>query len=334
MRVEGYNGQVELNDDELVVARQGFVARAAFGKDTPERHVPLLAVRGVRLKEATRLKNGWLELLLGDQEAPELSAGTAGSNANAVLFRHKDNSKFRELRDKLEAIVELNVQAGIDPSQVEWDQIGGQQGRFDKRAAQVSEEGAKAPAASQQQAEKIRERQAKAEAAGLRPDIAEASARMGWTFGGKREIKNLEEHLHDGERVSFLAQGRYEDNQGIVALTEERLLFVFHGLTRQSVQDFALDRVTSVQTKAGIGSGDLTVESYGHSAVIKSIIKSDLKFLADALRQRIAMREAPTPPTPAAPVDVADQLEKLANLLDRGALSQEEFDAQKAKLLG
>ena len=32
--------------------------------------------------------------------------------------------------------------------------------------------------------------------------------------------------------------------------------------------------------------------------------------------------------------DVASQLEKLEGMLERGTLSREEFDAQKAKLLG
>lgn len=35
----------------------------------------------------------------------------------------------------------------------------------------------------------------------------------------------------------------------------------------------------------------------------------------------------------AAPLDVADQIKKLAELRDQGLLNQEEFDAQKAKLL-
>lgn len=44
---------------------------------------------------------------------------------------------------------------------------------------------------------------------------------------------------------------------------------------------------------------------------------------------------APQPPAaPAAPVDVADQLRKLAGLRDEGILSDEEFAAQKARLLG
>ena len=44
---------------------------------------------------------------------------------------------------------------------------------------------------------------------------------------------------------------------------------------------------------------------------------------------------APAPPAAAAsPVDVADQLRKLAQLRDEGILSEEEFAAQKQKLLG
>jgi hypothetical protein len=43
------------------------------------------------------------------------------------------------------------------------------------------------------------------------------------------------------------------------------------------------------------------------------------------------------PPAPAAAataVDVTDQIAKLADLKERGAITQEEFDAKKAELLG
>jgi hypothetical protein len=43
---------------------------------------------------------------------------------------------------------------------------------------------------------------------------------------------------------------------------------------------------------------------------------------------------APAPAPAAPPVDLADQLRKLATLRDEGILSEEEFAAQKAKLLG
>jgi hypothetical protein len=149
----------------------------------------------------------------------------------------------------------------------------------------------------------------------------------------KREIKNLHEHLHEREQVLVMGAGTYEQKQGIVALTDQRLLFVFHGMLGHAVEDFPLDRLENVQTKVGMTSGDLTVSSAGKSTVIKSIYKSDLKRLADALRQRIAVGSQPVQAAPADSLDVADQLAKFAALRDQGVLTEEEFATQKEKLL-
>lgn len=48
---------------------------------------------------------------------------------------------------------------------------------------------------------------------------------------------------------------------------------------------------------------------------------------ADAQEQNYA-------PAPASQVDVADELQKLAQLKEQGVLTEEEFATQKAKLLG
>lgn len=54
--------------------------------------------------------------------------------------------------------------------------------------------------------------------------------------------------------------------------------------------------------------------------------------------QQQAPAAAAPPPAPAAPaapqVDVVEEITKLKGLLDAGALTQEEFDAQKRKVLG
>ncbi len=46
-----------------------------------------------------------------------------------------------------------------------------------------------------------------------------------------------------------------------------------------------------------------------------------------------APTEPPAQPQPAEPVDVIEQLKKFAELRDQGILTEEEFAAQKAKLL-
>jgi hypothetical protein len=334
VRFEGDNGQLEIHDRELVITREGFRARAAFGKNTPERRVPVDALSGVELKEATRMGAGWLQLSFGGEQPAELSKGTAASNANTITFQHKRQAQFRELRERLLAMIEENSAAGIDAGQVEWDRVSGQVGRFDKRAAAAAGKASQPGEEGSQAAEQaFQERLAKAEADGLRPDIASASARMGTQTGAKREIKNLDQYLHEGEQVALLGAGTYEGKHGIVTLTDQRLLFLFHGRLGQAVEDFPLERIDNVKTKMGLVQGDLTVFSAGKSTVIKSIYKDDLQRLADSLRQRIAGGSQPPQAVTATPVNVADELAKLATLRDQGILTEDEFLTQKGKLL-
>jgi len=105
------------------------------------------------------------------------------------------------------------------------------------------------------------------------PDIVAAAARMGWRMGGKRELKKLAEHLYEGETVRFIAQGTYEGDQGIVVLTDVRLLFLFHGVMRQRKEDFPLRLISSVQTKSGWGTGEIKVWVSGNSASISGIVR-------------------------------------------------------------
>ena len=66
----------------------------------------------------------------------------------------------------------------------------------------------------------------------------------------------------------------------------------------------------------------------------------DAQIYADrdqAYAQQVASEEAaPPPPAPAAAsqADMIDQLKRLAELRDQGILTEEEFAAQKSKLLG
>jgi hypothetical protein len=54
-----------------------------------------------------------------------------------------------------------------------------------------------------------------------------------------------------------------------------------------------------------------------------------------AYQQQVAAQAPPPPePAPAAATDVVAQLQGLADLKDRGILTEEEFAAQKSKILG
>ena len=327
---EGYTGQIAVDGDAIVLSRRGLAAKTAGLAGDPRR-IPLAAISGVAFKPATRLVNGSLRLGLGGAEpASEHDAGTRDS----VLFRHKDNEAFQRLYQWLESVVAYNRAHGIDPTAVPFDAGSASvteriQGRIDASQDRADRAATQAVAA--------RTEKWSGRVGADRPDIAQAAARLGWTLGGKREIKHLREHLHDDETVRFLAQGTYDGKQGIVALTDQRLLFVFNGVMSKAQEDFPLRLITSVQTKSGLVNGDLRVTVAGRLSTISNVVKGDLGPLAAAVREGMAATQhepaAPAAPAAATNPDPYEALTKLAQLRDAGVLSDEEFAAKKQEIL-
>jgi hypothetical protein len=182
---------------------------------------------------------------------------------------------------------------------------------------------------------------------GLRADIERAQARMSSTLGSRREIKRLTEHLWDGEQVEVMVSGQYGGGSGLLVLTDRRLVFVKDGVMKKTLEDFPLDKVSSVQWSSGVMMGKISIFASGNKAEVSQVMKDDGKALTDTVRERISRPAAPShasappPPSPAPPSPppqtsalVADELRKLAGLRDDGVLTEEEFTKQKARLLG
>jgi hypothetical protein len=179
--------------------------------------------------------------------------------------------------------------------------------------------------------------------------VRDATGRMGVKVGARRELRKLSGHLLPGESVRYLASGTVERRQGLIALTDRRLLILFHGVVRQDVQDLPLDRITSIREKAGMLLGTLTVLASNTTLVITNVSKTDMKALSNALRTRISTGSLPTLPPLEVPSSVADendahgagpaadaleQLARLGDLRNSGVLSEVEFAEAKAQLLG
>lgn len=326
MEYKGYNGIIVAQDDHLIITHSGLVAKSGGLVVDQPRRISLGAVSGVKLKEASRMTNGWLTVGLGGVAPPQLGAGTAASNAETVMFRRKSRREFRALHDWLVTVVEHNEAEGIDPSTVKFDAAG--ETRLERMQPKADR--------AQEKAELAQTKKMTELLGDERPDIVAAAARMGRRVGGKRELKKLAGHLYEGETVRFIAQGTYEKDQGIVVLTDVRLLFLFHGVMRQRKEDFPLRLISSVQTKSGWGNAEMKVFVSGNSASISGIVKSDLEPLADAVRQGMAAQHAapPTAPSAASADDPYEALRKLASLRDAGVLTEEEFEAKKQDLLG
>ena len=139
-------------------------------------------------------------------------------------------------------------------------------------------------------------------------------------------------------------------------LTSDRIISR-RGLVSKSGIEIPLERVNTVFFHQGlferlVGAGDLTIESAGErgSETFSDIrrpqqVQREIYVQMEANTNREYHRmgqaaaqahaQAPPPPAAAAPqLSVPEQLEKLDELRRRGVLSEAEFQAQKAVLLG
>jgi hypothetical protein len=70
MEFKGYNGTISVGDRALTITHSGLIAKAGgLVRDKP-REIPLQAISGVNLKEASRMANGWLTLGVGGATQP------------------------------------------------------------------------------------------------------------------------------------------------------------------------------------------------------------------------------------------------------------------------
>ena len=173
----------------------------------------------------------------------------------------------------------------------------------------------------------------------LRDDIQAAKDRMRVKFGGRRELKRLEQHLWPNERVNEITTGTYGGGQGLIVLTTLRLLFFREGWVGKNSEDFPIDKVSSVGFKSGMLTGTVTVFASGNKAEITGVYKQDGKRIVDNMRARLMDRgedpdtDATEAGVPSGKDDPMEKLRKLGELRDAGIVTDEEFVSKKKQLL-
>jgi uncharacterized membrane protein YdbT with pleckstrin-like domain len=123
-------------------------------------------------------------------------------------------------------------------------------------------------------------------------------------------------------------------------ITSDRLIFRSGIIAKQGVE-IPLERVNTVHFSQSIfermtGAGDLVIESGaedGQQRFTDIRRPEQVQNLIHAQMEENEKRRF-TINTPVSSADVASQLEKLEGMLERGTLTEEEFQSQKDKLLG
>ena len=170
----------------------------------------------------------------------------------------------------------------------------------------------------------------------------------------KGEAKYLRRIMHNNEQLIYVVTGRIkrqhdpEEHPGwLMALTDKRIVLLQKGLASYNCFNIPLEEVSRVLSGSGLLTAAISIYYSGTWVQMLGVKKNcDTIFAELAIQAKQLVKDAPsqsivqavhdlgTSINSQSNISVADELKKFKELLDMGVISQEEFDAQKAKLLG
>jgi len=158
----------------------------------------------------------------------------------------------------------------------------------------------------------------------------------------KAEIKELPNLLSPDEQLLGLLEGFLKDihgrnvnGQGIVIATSKRVIFFrksFIGTITK--EETSLSKVSAVSYRKGILVGSISIISASNDSIVDNCDKKMAEKFIGILSDLISKSQsAPNQKLDYIHDDPMLKLEKLFELKQKGILSEDEFNQQKAKLL-
>ncbi len=124
------------------------------------------------------------------------------------------------------------------------------------------------------------------------------------------------------------------DSNFAYAITNKRILMAQQKMIGQTFQTVDIDNLNDITMTTGMMIGVITIDTIKEKfnvAVNKRVAKSINEAIHDILFSIKRQKKTPIASQPTS--SVADELLKFKNLLDMGAISQEDFDKKKKELL-
>lgn len=95
--VEGTDGQIELQDDRLIITRKGFLNMLKHGTGS-RREIPLSSISSVNFKDASMFSAGEIDFDFSGRSQLD-------HNQNIVRFLKKKQPEFHALKEKIFTII-------------------------------------------------------------------------------------------------------------------------------------------------------------------------------------------------------------------------------------
>ena len=158
----------------------------------------------------------------------------------------------------------------------------------------------------------------------------------------RKEVKELPNILQEDEQIFGAVSGfpEFDDDeqngQFLLVATDRRVLFIdkgiFFGLT---IKDIPYEKISSIQYEKGMIFGTIKIVTSNTHIKVTKIFKSAIVPFHGIVQKGMdgILKSESQNGSPPEHIDFVAQLERLTKLKESGALTAEEFNAAKKRLL-
>lgn len=162
-------------------------------------------------------------------------------------------------------------------------------------------------------------------------DILENGAYLGKSIlFPKRSIQVILDNLMTKEDILIVTSCNRGSNPGAIAVTNKRVIFGTKVLFKSEIKDFDIKKITSVNYMSNL-TNKLIIRGSFDGIEITSIEKNAGQQIVNKIKE---IQDSEDPSNNQATSGGLGDLEKLAELKDKGIITEEEFNAKKKSILG
>jgi hypothetical protein len=161
--------------------------------------------------------------------------------------------------------------------------------------------------------------------------------------GYKKNLRLVQEHLDSEENIQASVYGTYErelmgsevPKNGILVATEKRVVFFAKKMFGHDMESFLFNNISSIENSKGFMGHSITIHASGNKVNMKWINSGNVKEFTEYVNEKLnsAKEKSSNESTNTNEEDIPSQIQKLADLKEKGLLTEEEFENKKSELL-
>lgn len=155
---------------------------------------------------------------------------------------------------------------------------------------------------------------------------------LGTSIFTEKSVKVIIKNLMNNEQILLMTRCNSGSAAGVLAVTNRRIIFGSVILWKSTIKDFDIKKITSVTYSSELAN-KIKIQSSADVLMITAIEKNAGQLIVNKIKELQMQGDSGSEQVSSGQNDLND-LEKLADLKEKGIITEEEFSLKKKQILG